>query len=137
MRREGLHLPVPQRQGQRLDSSAGVGEHQALLAAVEAGDDLGGVVERAHPVQAHLGLLPAAAGVDNCAVPVASGAAQPSQQLVGIPHRRREADPLQRPPGDGLEPGEDSLQVPASIVPGERVDLVHHDRPQVREHHLR
>ena len=53
--------------------------------------------------------------------------------ISGLPDRRRQADPLKFPAGQPRDPLEDREQVPAAVVAGEGMDLVHDHHPQVRE----
>lgn len=65
-------------------------------------------------------------------MPVASSC-QPTQHLLGIADGCREADPLQRAPGETLDPAEQEEQMPAAVISGKGVQLVCHNGTQAAE----
>ena len=97
---------------------------------------LDGFPEAGHVLDRHLdpqveGLL--RAGVDDRHRPrlplaQALAAAEVAGHLLERPLGRREADPLERPAGDLLEPLEGQGEVRSPLRPHERVDLVHDHR---------
>ena len=64
----------------------------------------------------------------------ATGADQQARHLVDRLLRRREADALQPPAGEGVEPLERQRQVRAALVGGNGVDLVDDHRAGVAQH---
>ncbi len=135
MRHEGRDLSRAQRGGELLDAGAAVREGQALLTPVKLGDHLSGVGHRADPVHHELGT--GAHGIGPAGLyHLASGprlAGQPVEQLTRVAHRRAQPHTLKRAVLQRIDPVQHRQQVPAAIVAGERVDLVHHDRSGTAE----
>ena len=133
----------PQRRADLLHQLPGVAEHQPLLAPVQRRDHRRGVAHRPHVIQLDVpGRCRASrershVGRNHHARTLAAPRSlQPAQQLGRVPDRRRQPDPLDRPSGHPGQPLQHREQMPAPVVAGERVHLVHHDRPQPGEQRL-
>ena len=59
----------------------------------------------------------------------------PLQQCIGVPDGRGQPDALQSVTGKSLKSLEDGQQVPAAVVPGERMQFIDDDDAKVREQH--
>ena len=121
-----------------------VAEDEAFFAAVEGGDDSGGVLGGAHVVEFDFAgwwpvfrcgwADPGHTGGDDAAGAVARVAAlQPGEEVVRVADGGGEADALQGPLGQPGEAFEDGEQVPAAVVGGECVDFVDDDGADVAE----
>ena len=128
---EGRDAQLPQPSAQFLRPGTAIDEDQPLLAPVQPGDDHGRVLQRADVVQLDLGLRAAASAGRNTTRSPCAGPGQPVDEHLRVPDRRRQPDPLKLPAGQPRDPLEDREQVPAAVVSGEGMDLVHDHRPQV------
>ena len=138
MREEDRDPGLAQCRPQLLDELPGVAEHQPLLAAVQCGDHLGRVAHRADVVQLDLPGRRTGPGItlgcrlrawrdDGCLSGSAPRALQPGKELLRVPDRGRQPDPLHGPPGQAADPFQHGQQVPAAVIRPERVHLVNHD----------
>ena len=59
---------------------------------------------------------------------------EPVRHLIGVTHRRGEAETLNAAPGQGLETGKPDAELPAAFGGGEVVNLVHHHRFDAAQH---
>jgi hypothetical protein len=127
------HAQQPQLGGERLHLAAAVAEDQPFFPRVQPGDDERGVGQLAHEVHlhVHLGHTRRRAGHHLPGLVAAGG--EPAEQPGGVGQGGGEADPLHRRTGQPPEPLQQGQQVPPAVVPGQRVDLVHHHGAQAGE----
>jgi hypothetical protein len=136
VRHEGTDLARSQGERELLGLAAALAEHQPLLPRVQGGHDGGGILDTADVVQADLrrSFGPLRGRGEHHAGPGRPGAAlQPTEQRVGVADGGGQADPLDRAAGQVREPFQHGEQVPAAVVAGEGMHLVHDDRPDIGE----
>ncbi len=137
--RGDMFLAEPHRQlaGHALDHAAGVDENQGR--AMRAGQRCEAVVNLLPDLARHHRFqrrrrqferevaLSAVAGVDDRAIPVGRGADQEAGDRLDRPLRCRQADALQPPAAQRVEPLKGQRQMGAALVRRHRVDLVDND----------
>ena len=100
---------------------------------VQQTDDLGGIRQRSHEVELHVGrTFRGGPGPDHLPGPCGAGR-QPGQHVLGVAHRGRQADALDVPASEALNPGEDRQQVPAPVIRRKRMEFVNDHRADVLE----
>ena len=151
LRAELIAEPFAQLVGDPLGHAPGVDEHQrGPVAGHVTGDqvqDLGHLPGGGHRAELVVGQLqgevqlPAVAGIHDRApgrpvrvVAVLAGADQQPGDGLDRPLGGGQAHPLHRLLRDVRQPLQGEGQVRAALVPGDRVDLVHDDRPGAAEH---
>ena len=91
---------------------------------MECRDDLRGVRNRSDPVDLEVEVVAAAAVRHHRLALALSTAHQPIEQPLGVPDRRGETDALDLAPRELVETRQHSEEMPASVIAGERVNLV-------------
>lgn len=127
---EGAYLQVPQGAGQLLDPGAAVAEDQPLRPPVQYGDDNGRVRQGADMIDGHIRIG------RGCGLPhhhPRPAAGEPAQQFPRITDGGRQPDALDGAKGECAHPVQDRPQMPAPVVPGKGVQLIHDGHTQGAE----